>query len=197
LCATCSDWQAPCEEQNAMGKRPTARIRRDQPDLSQPSPWRLQHGGFDVAERGADPETGTPVALRRALDTLGMMEANGTITPAMRAAGDIFRKQFRAASLDTLRATPTVRLPRGTGGALTDRQLDARRRVDAALDALGGPESAAGSCVWHVVGLECSVREWATRQGWRGRPVGHSQAQGMLVAALGVLAAHYRLGAAR
>jgi hypothetical protein len=29
----------------------------------------------------------------------------------------------------------------------------------------------AGSCVWHVVGLQRSVREWAIRQGWGGRPV--------------------------
>jgi hypothetical protein len=31
------------------------------------------------------------------------------------------------------------------------------------------------------------------RQGWGGRPVPASQAQGMLVAALAVLAAHYGL----
>jgi hypothetical protein len=46
-----------------------------------------------------------------------------------------------------------------------------------------------GSCLWHVVGLQRSVREWAMRQGWGGRPVRHEQAQGILVAALGVLAA--------
>ena len=27
------------------------------------------------------------------------------------------------------------------------------------------------SCVWHVVGLQRSVREWAMRQGWGGRSV--------------------------
>jgi hypothetical protein len=42
----------------------------------------------------------------------------------------------------------------------------------------------------HVVGLERSVREWAMRQGWGGRPVRQEQAQGILVAALGVLAGH-------
>jgi hypothetical protein len=31
------------------------------------------------------------------------------------------------------------------------------------------------------------------RQGWRGRAVPPAQAQGMLVATLGVLAAHFRL----
>ena len=44
--------------------------------------------------------------------------------------------------------------------------------------------------VWHVVGLQRSVPEWAIRQGWGGRPVRQEQAQGILVAALGMLAAH-------
>jgi hypothetical protein len=47
------------------------------------------------------------------------------------------------------------------------------------------------------VGCEASVREWAMRQGWGGRPVPTSQAQGMLVAALAVLAAHYGLDVRR
>ena len=49
-------------------------------------------------------------------------------------------------------------------------------------------------CVWHVVGLQRSVREWAMRQGWGGRPVRVEQAQGILVAALGVLAGWYGYG---
>jgi hypothetical protein len=59
------------------------------------------------------------------------------------------------------------------------------------MRALGGISSPAGSCVWHVVGLQRSVREWAVRQGWGGRPVRQEQAQGILVAALGMLATHY------
>jgi hypothetical protein len=87
---------------------------------------------------------------------------------------------------------PLVRLPGGGGrGDLSDAQVDARRRVGAALDALGGLGSPAGSCVWHVVGLQRSIREWAMRQGWGGRPVRVEQARGILVAALGVLAQHY------
>jgi len=57
-----------------------------------------------------------------------------------------------------------------------------------ALDALGGMGSPAGACVWHVVGLQASLREWSMRQGWGGRAVRHEAAQGILVAALGVLA---------
>jgi hypothetical protein len=95
------------------------------------------------------------------------------------------------AQLDPLRALPILRVP-GTGREpdLNERQLHARWRVHKALEALGGISSPAGSCVWHVVGLQRSVREWAIRQGWGGRPVRQEQAQGILVAALGMLAAH-------
>ena len=51
--------------------------------------------------------------------------------------------------------------------------------------------SPAGSCVWHIVGLQRSVREWAIRQGWGGRPVDHKAAAGILIAGLGMLAAHW------
>lgn len=176
-----------------MARRSSTKPRPAREDLAKPSRWRLQHGAVDATFRLADPETGTPVAVRRAVDTLGAMLANGTISAEMYEAGEIFRQQFRTAALDAVRTTPLLRLPRGTGTAATERQFDARRKVAAALEALGGADSAAGSCAWHVVGCEYSVREWATRQGWGGRSVGHSQAQGVLVAALGVLAGHYGL----
>lgn len=175
------------------GKRKTKRAVQAREDLSKPSKWRLQHGGFSEPVREADPETGTPVQHRRAVDTLGTMLANGTITPAMHDAGVMFRTHFRAAALDTLRATPLIRISGATGDSVTERQVNAHRKAAAALNALGGHSSAAGSCAWHVLGCEMSVREWAVRQGWGGRVIGHSQAQGILVAALGVLAGHYRI----
>jgi hypothetical protein len=70
-------------------------------------------------------------------------------------------------------------------------QIDARRRVGKALDALGGLGSPGGSCVWHVVGLQRSIREWALREGWGGKLVRVEQAKGILVAALGMLVKHY------
>jgi len=120
-----------------------------------------------------------------------MMLANGTITQEMHDAGGYFRALFRRAALDGMARSPLVRLPGKTADALSERHIDARRKVAEALDALGGHDSAAGSCAWYVVGLEMSVREWAMRQGWGG------QAQGMLVAALGVLAAVYGFGPGR
>jgi hypothetical protein len=158
-----------------------------------PSKWRLQHGGFGEPVRTADPENGTPVAHRRAVDTLGMMLTNGTITEQMHDAGARFRALFRSAALDGMSKSVLLRLPGTMGDTLSDHHMDARRKIGAALDALGGHDSAAGSCAWHVVGLEMSVREWAMRKGWGGRPVAPPQAQGMLVATLSVLAGHFGL----
>ena len=142
--------------------------------------------------REKDPE-GRIVYHHRTVDTLGKMLRAGTITPEMHEAAQDFQANFIIAQLDTLRALPVLRVP-GTGREpdQSERQLYAKRRVHEALQALGGISSPAGSCVWHVVGLQRSVREWAIRQGWGGRPVRQEQAQGILVAALGMLAAQSR-----
>jgi hypothetical protein len=141
--------------------------------------------------REKDPD-GRIVVHHRTVDTLGKMLRAGTIDEAMHDAAKDFQADFIVASLDPLRALPILRVP-GTGCEpdLSERQLHAKRRVDKSLEALGGLSSPAGSCVWHVVGLQRSVREWAMRQGWGGRPVRQEQAQGILVAALGILAADY------
>jgi hypothetical protein len=119
------------------------------------------------------------------------MLRKGTISEEMHDAARDFQAAFIVANLDPIRALPILRVP-GTGREpeLNERQLDARSRVYAAMQALGGISSPAGSCVWHVVGLQRSVREWAIQQGWGGRPLRQEQAQGILVAALGMLAAH-------
>lgn len=147
--------------------------------------------------REKDPD-GRIVVHHRTVDTLGKMLKAGTINQAMYDAAKDFQAAFIVANLDPIRALPILRVP-GTGREpeLNERQLDARRRVHESLEALGGITSPAGSCVWHVVGLQRSVREWAIREGWRGRPIDQKQAQGILIAALGTLAAHSGYGAAK
>jgi hypothetical protein len=54
-------------------------------------------------------------------------------------------------------------------------------------------QSPAGSSLWHVVGLECSIREWAMQQGWNGKALVPAHGQGILVCALGTLVEHYGL----
>jgi hypothetical protein len=154
--------------------------------------------GRDLEEvREKDPD-GRIVYHHRTVDTLGKMLRAGTISQEMHDAAKDFEAAFIVANLDPLRALPIIRVP-GTGRDpdLNDRQLHARCRVHKSLEALGGISSPAGSCVWHVVGLQRSVREWAIRQGWGGRPVRQEQAQGILVAALGMLVAHLGFGEAR
>jgi hypothetical protein len=146
--------------------------------------------------REVDPD-GRVVVHHRTVDTLGTMLRAATITQEMHAAAKDFQAAFVVANLDPLRAVPMLRVS-GTGHEpdLNERQIDARQRVHSAMQALGGINSPAGSCVWHVVGLQRSVREWAMRQGWNERPVRQEQAQGILVAALGVLAAPFSYGKA-
>jgi len=151
-------------------------------------PHRVRGRQFEEI-REVDPD-GKIVVHHRLVDTLGRMLKSGTIDQAMHDAACDLQAAFIIANFDPLRAVPILRVP-GTGREpdLNERQLDARRRVHQAMQALGGISSPAGSCVWHVVGLQRSIREWAIRQGWGGRPVRQEQAQGILVAALGMLAA--------
>jgi hypothetical protein len=138
--------------------------------------------------REVEPD-GRIVVHRRLIDSLGRLLRSGAIDQAMYDAARAFQADFTIANLDPLRATPILRVPgAGREPDLNGRQIDARRRVLRAMQALGGINSPAGSCIWHVVGLQRSVREWAMRQGWNGRPIRQEQAQGILVAALGVLA---------
>jgi hypothetical protein len=140
----------------------------------------------EVSEHDPD---GQIVLHHRTVDTLGKMLRAGTIDEAMHDAARDFQANFIIAQLDTLRALPILRVPGGGGEPdMSERQLYAKRRVHQAMTALGGIGSPAGSCVWHVVGLRRSVREWAIRQGWGGRQVDQKQAQGILIAALGVMA---------
>ena len=164
--------------------------------ISRVKPHKVRGREFEEV-READPD-GRPVLHHRTVDTLGKMLRAGTIDEVMHDAAKDFQADFIVANLDPLRALPILRVP-GTGREpdQSERQLHAKRRVHEAMQALGGLSSPAGSCVWHVVGLQRSVREWAMRQGWGGRPVRQEQAQGILVAALGVLAAHGRYDARR
>lgn len=90
-------------------------------ELSKPSRWRLQHGGFSEPVRDADPDTGTPVQHRRAVDSIAAMLGNGTITPEMHEAGAMFRTQFRAAALDGIRTTQLLRIPAASADTMTER----------------------------------------------------------------------------
>ena len=140
--------------------------------------------------REVDPD-GRIVVHHRTVDALGNLRRSGAITETMQDAGRAFQRDFQFAGLDPIRARPMMLPVRGAAQDLTGGQLDARRRVHGALEALGGFGSPGANCLWHVLGCGCSIREWALRQGWCGRSVDQKEAKGILIAALGMLAGHY------
>ncbi len=169
-------------------------------DAAAPTGERRGHGPIERVERPIADDQGRSSRPYRAVDTLAMMERRGSITAAMREAGEEFRGRFAAAQLDPLRALDLSRLRVGGGPRLRpdephgSRIEGARGTVWRSLRAVGGLGSPGGSCLWHVVGWECSLKEWALEQGWSGRRVSQEAASGILIAALGALEAHYRSG---
>jgi Domain of unknown function (DUF6456) len=165
-----------------------------------PTPERRNHGIVERLERAISDESGRPARPYRAVDTLAAMERRGSITAGMRQAGEDFRARFATAQLDPLRAPDWSRLRVGSSsrfGAADEPGLrieGARNVVWRAIQAIGGIGSPAGSCLWHVVGWERSLKEWALEQGWSGRLVSQETASGILIAALGALEAHFGMG---
>jgi hypothetical protein len=153
--------------------------------------------GHDRIERFARPiadEAGRSARPFRVVDTLALMLAKATITPAMHQAAEDFRALFAAAHLEPLRAADWARLPDGAHDMpVSLRQADARKKIWTILKSLGGIASPAGSCVWHVVGCEWTVKDWATSRGWNGRPLRLEHASGILVGSLAVLQAQFGL----
>lgn len=160
---------------------------------------RLRQGPVELVPALIADAAGRPARPYRALDTLTIMERRGSITAGMRQAGEDFRRRFALAQLDPLRALDLSRLSlgdkpqrRGDEHVPGQRAEAARVAVWRAIRAVGGIASPAGSCLWHVVGWECSLKEWAREQGWAGRRVSQEAASGILVAALGALETHFR-----
>jgi hypothetical protein len=163
-----------------------------------PTDERRRQGAIERLDRPIADETGRSARPYRAVDTLATMERRGSITAGMRQAAEDFRVRFLKAQLDPLRALDYSR-PRDSrtgrakdGGETGLRVENARQHVWRAIVAVGGPSSPGGSCLWHVVGWECSLKEWAFEQGWNGRRVSQEAASGILIAALGALETHYQ-----
>jgi hypothetical protein len=173
--------------------------RRDAPPAGGagigPTVERWSRGDVEALPHAIADDEGRPSRPYRSVDTLGMMLRKGTITAAMRQAGDDFHALFIRAALEPLRAADLHRVPRRGAPLASENvdQMDARRRVWRALEAVGGIASPAGSCVWHILGCDWTIKDWALRQGWAGRPLGQEQAAGILVAALGMLQALFGL----
>jgi len=162
-----------------------------------PTPERYQHGEIERLERPVVDDRGAITRPHRVVDTLLAMERRGSITAAMRHAAQDFRSEFATAQLDPLRAVNWSRPT--SGGAMRQHEHGIGWRIEKAREfvwqtirAVGGPGSPGGSCLWHVLGWERSLKEWALEQGWSGRRVSQETASGILIAVLGMLETHCR-----
>ena len=174
-----------------MARSKSRRARRSEEGMA-PAPERWARGEVERCPAAIADEQGRPARPYRATDTLLVMERRRTITPEMREAAEDFRAIFQRASLDPLRAPDLHRIPKtGRDPHLGERGGQAREKVWTAMTTLGGIHSPAGSCVWHVVGCEWTLKDWALREGWGGRPLSVETAAGVLVGALGVLQGLY------
>ena len=160
-----------------------------------PPQERGQHGKVErFAEQIADSDGAIGLPFR-SIDILAALARRGVITSEMRAAGETFRDEFYRAQLGALRAADVSRPPGGhqnpSGPSFAIQR--ARERLWDAIAAVGGMVSDAGSCCWHVLGLEDTLKTWGENRAWRmsGRPINPHEARGILIAALGMLASHY------
>ena len=162
-----------------------------------PTPERSNHGIVERLEQTISDSSGRPARPYRFIDTLAVMERRGSITAGMRQAGENFRDCFAVAQLDPLSAFDLSRPKIGSRSGFRSveqpgsRIENARNVVWRATLAVGGLGSAGGSCIWHVVGWQQSLKEWALEQGWNGRRVSQEAASGILIASLGMLEAHF------
>jgi hypothetical protein len=157
-----------------------------------PSAERLSHDRIERASEQIADALGSIGLPWKVEGPLARLERSGAIGARERVAGETFQRLFRIAALDPLHAAGMAH----RSHAVTEEALTgvwARERVNRALDALGGLGSPCGSCAWFVLGMQLSVREWAMREGWGGRPVSPHVAKGTLCGTLGVLVRHFGL----
>ena len=169
-------------------------------DAEGPTAERLRHGPVERLAQPIADVSGAPARPYRAADTLAVMQRRGSITAGMRQAGEDFRARFAVAQLDPLRTLDLSQL-RGVDRSLQPDGLAPGQRIEAArrtvwqaIGAVGGIASPGGSCVWHVLGWERTLKDWALEQGWAGRRILPHHATGILIAALGTLEQHFGTG---
>lgn len=178
----------------AKGKAKRKTMARYGVDVMAPTPERAQHDPVErLGRQIVDSEGGIGNPFRT-IDVLGVMFKRGSITFEMDKAGRQFRDDFDLGALHGIRAGSMFRLGGSQqGDAIAIHQQCARDRIAAALAVAGGRTSPCGSCMWHILGEGKHIDEWATMEGWRGRPLRRETASGILIGALGMLVVHYGL----
>jgi hypothetical protein len=158
---------------------------------NQPTLERQVHGKVQLASGPVKADTGDFGIPYQATDLLADMQERGTITDQEKLAGDRFRAWFCIGKLDGLCAADMAKPIVDGGGRVPDVQFRAeyaRSEIDRAIRWVGGRDSPSGSCLWHIVGLDESLRGWSELQRHNSRNINHINASGILVVALEKLA---------
>lgn len=129
----------------------------------------------------------------RVLTTMERMRDDGLISDEECKAGHTFRDNFERGGLDPLRAAKLECSSHSTAETVTNAVLDARDAVAADMALLGGWGTPVAQACWWVVGADYSINQFAQRFSWgSGRSLDRKTAQGLVIAALNVLAAPKR-----
>jgi hypothetical protein len=139
----------------------------------------------DRQYQDSDDRPGNPYVVPDSLETL---ERLGKIDEPQKRAGLQFRDDFARAGHEPLRAAPLELRSHGVQG-FSYARLEAADRVHGAMRILGGYGSPAGSCAWHVLGMDWTPKQWAIERG----VVHERAAHAVLMATLGVLVGYYGL----
>lgn len=156
-----------------------------------PTPERYQHSPVALCDEEIRDSNDWLSAPYKAVDTLGRLLGNGTITEREHRAGTRFRNAFRRARLDPLRCADLgrPRVDNAPRAEVADRAYDARDEIAACMTHLGTP---ANSCAWYVLGFEMSLSEWALRISAASvRAIDRETARGVLIGLLGSLAGYF------
>lgn len=169
----------------------TVRLER-LPQAVRPIVDERQPYGMERLDRpiATDDRSYTPPHI--ATDILGSLLKRNTITGDEWVAGYRFRAWFRLAELDQLRAADMGRPFIDGGGRAPEMSANAvrgRREIDRAIRYVGGIGSSSGSCLWHIIGLDHSLRRWVEEQPETAqrRHFNHNGALGVLITALETL----------
>ncbi len=161
--------------------------------LYAPTAERMRHDRVTLLAETILDDRGEISQPYRVHSMLDRLIERGAIDERLRAAGEWFHRVYRLAAMHQLQAADMMREVRYQGSDRGHALEAARRSRDAALDALGKSGSPCWECAWCVLGEEITLRDWAIREGWNGRPIREEVAKGILIGTLGALAEHFGL----
>lgn len=159
-----------------------------------PTAHRLAKSPVKLLDRAQD-EQGRVSRPYRAIDFLEDWQEHGDVTSEQKQAADDFRIAFHRAQHNTL-GTLDVSRPMVSGRLhqyVPFRVEAARWKVWAAVKSVGGLHSFGGRCLWHVIGLDISLRQWVNDEVLAGRRISMYRAKILLIRALDDLRRHFGL----